>query len=89
MSSATNSERPIPGVEGQYHHRIKRTTSTTKRGLTDRRNERRLMLLRRQHENRKHQLRRQEHLNKQSLHHARIPAQRRLHVQSSGEHALH
>ena len=47
------------------------------------------MLLRRQHENRKHQLRRQKHLDEQALRHARVAAQRRLHVQRPREHALH
>ena len=80
------SERPIPSESCQLDVTLQGRTSSE---LTDRRNKSRLMLLRRQHENRKHQLRRQKHLNKQPLHHARIPAQRRLHVQCSREHALY
>ena len=57
--------------------------------LTNRRNKSALVPLSSQHENRKHQLSRQEHLNKQALRHTSSTPKLSLNIQRAGEHALH
>lgn len=47
------------------------------------------MLLLRQHENRKHQLRRQHRLDKHPPRHTRIRTQRRPHIQRRRKHDAH
>ena len=63
--------------------------SSREEELTDRRNERALVLLRRQHEDREDQLRSQEHLDKKPLRYGRASSKAGLHVQGTWKHTLH